>query len=159
MRQEIHFEFKRKFNLWTCLRMALLGPIILILGITQADYVELALGATETTETKLGTITVPASGISRIVGVYGIIHGVQTTGEENTGYFRLQFGTVPGVFKFPASVFLAGAGTLAGGTAMFEPKVIPVNITVPAKETIDAYVATFVAATGATRGMVGVIME
>lgn len=126
---------------------------------TQGDFVELALGATETTETSIGTINVPATGVSRVVGVYGIIHGVQTTAEENTGYFRLSFGTVPGVFKFPAQVLHAGAGTLAGGGYVMDPKIIPCNIPVPAKDTITAYAATFVAATGAERAMVGVIFE
>ena len=126
---------------------------------TQANYVELALGATETTETKLGTITIPNVGVSRIVGIYGINHGVQTTGEENSGYFRLQFGTIPGTFKFPAQVYEAGAGTLAGGNVAHEPKIIPVNILVQPNETIDCYMAQFVAGTGARRGTIGIIME
>lgn len=127
--------------------------------VTQGDFVELALGSTETTETELGTINVPAAGVSRIVGIYGIISGVQTTAENLSGYFRLAFGTVPGVFKFPASCFESGAGTLAGGAVRFEPKIIPVNIPVPSKETIKCYAATFVAASGACRAHVGVIME
>lgn len=126
---------------------------------TQAQFVELALGATETTETDLGDINVPAKGVTYIVGVYGICHGVQTTGEENSAYFRLEFSTVPGVYRFPAQVYEAGAGTLAGGNVSFEPKIIPVRIQVPPNETIACYMAQFVAATGARRGTVGVIME
>lgn len=129
------------------------------MGVTQGDYVEAALGSTETNETSLGTITVPSAGVTKIVGIYGIDHGVQTTGEEDSAYFRLAFKTVAGSFKFPAQVVEAGAGTLAGGTAEFVPKIIPVNIPVPPNETITAYMAQFVAATGARRGMVGVIFE
>lgn len=129
---------------------------------TQADYVELALGSTETTETKLGTITMPSgapTGKFKIIGIYAIIHGVTTTGEENSGYARLSFGTVSGVYKFPAQVHYAGAGTLVGPPASFEPKIIAVDIDVPANEKLDAYMATFVAATGAIRGMVGIIFR
>lgn len=127
--------------------------------LTQADQVELALGATETTETNLGTITIPSAGVRRIVGVYGIDHGVETTAEEASAYFRLAFKTVAGVFKFPAQVFNAGAGTLVGPASQHTPKIIPVDIPVPPNETITCYMAQYVASTGARRGTVGVIME
>ncbi len=125
----------------------------------QADYVELALGATETTETSLGSITIPNTGVSHIVGVYGVDHGVETTAEECSAFFRLQFKTVPGVFKFPAQVFNAGAGTLAAPASTFDPKIIPVDIPVPPNESVTCYMAQFVASTGARRGTVGLIME
>ncbi len=127
--------------------------------LTQADQVELALGATETTETNLGTIAIPSAGVSRIVGVYGIDHGVETTAEECSGYFRLAFKTVAGSFKFPVQVFNAGAGTLASPASEHVPKIIPVNIPVPANESIICYMAQYVASTGARRGTVGLIME
>lgn len=126
---------------------------------TQSDLVELALGATETTETKLGTISIPNTGVTKIVGVYGIDHGVETTGEECSGYFRLAFKTVSGTFNFPAQVLNAGAGTLVGPASEHSPKIIPVEIPVPPNETIDCYMAQFVASTGARRGTVGIIME
>lgn len=125
----------------------------------QADFVELALGATETTETSLGTVTIPNTGVKRIIGVYGVDHGVETTGEEASGYFRLQFKTVPGTFKFPAQVFNAGAGTLVGPASGFDPKIIPVDIPVPPNESVTCYMAQFVASTGARRGVVGLLME
>lgn len=127
--------------------------------ITQADFTEAALGSTETTETNLGTLTIPSAGVSRIVGVYGILEEITTTAEQGVGYFRLSFKTVAGSFKFPCATFQAPAGTLASPGFSYEPKIIPVNIPVPANETITAYMATFVAATGACRGMVGIIME
>lgn len=129
------------------------------MALTQGDFVESALGATETTETDLGSVTVPSAGVSRIVGIYGIVEGVTTTAEQLVAYFRLSFKTVAGTFKFPANSFQAPAGTLASPGFQFEPKIIPVNIPVPANETIRAYMATFVAATGACRGMVGFIFE
>lgn len=126
---------------------------------TQADQVELALGATETTETNLGTINIPSAGVRKIVGVYGIDHGVETTAEEASAYFRLAFKTVAGSYKFPAQVHNAGAGTLASPASELTPKIIPVDIPVPANETVTCYMAQYVASTGARRGTVGIIME
>lgn len=127
--------------------------------VTEGDFVELALGATETTETKLGTITMPSGTPRRIKGIYGVLQEITTTAEQGVGYFRLAFRTVAGSFKFPASTFHAPAGTLASPGFQYEPKIIPVEIEVPPNEAIDCYMATFVAATGACRGMVGVIWE
>lgn len=127
--------------------------------VTQGDWIENALGATETDETNLGDITIPADKDRRIIGVWCIINGIQTTSEYISGVFRLAFGTVSGKFKFPAQTLASGAGTLAGGAVAFEPRIIPVNIPVPAKETITAYVETFQAQTGACRAAVGIIYE
>jgi hypothetical protein len=126
---------------------------------TQGDFVELALAATETTETLIGTVNVPSAGVNRIVGIYGLLEGVTTTGEQIVGTYRLAFKTVAGSFKFPASSFQAPAGTLASPGFQYEPKIIPVNIPVPPLETISCYANTFVAATGACRAMVGFIFE
>ena len=126
---------------------------------TRADFKEAALGATETTETSLGTITIPPSGVSRIVGVYGVLEEITTTGEQGVGFFRLAPSQHSGTYKFPASTFHAPAGTLASPGFSYEPKIIPVNIPVEPNETIELFMATFVAATGACRGMAGLIME
>jgi hypothetical protein len=134
-------------------------PIILCLGLTQGDFVEAALGSTETTETSLGTVTVPSAGVSRIVGIYGVAEVPTTTAELGTGYFRLAFKTVAGSFKFPVSVFQGPAGTLASNAALLEPKIIPVSIPVPPNETINGYMTLFVAASGSCRGLVGFIFE
>lgn len=126
---------------------------------TQGDFVESALGSTETTETNMGTITVPPTGVSRIVGIYGILEEITTTAEQGVGYVRLAFKTVAGSFKFPCSTYHAPAGTLASPGFRYEPKIIGVNIPVPPNEQITPYMAAFVAATGACRGMVGLIFE
>lgn len=126
---------------------------------THGTFVENALGATETTETNLGTITMPSGAKKRIVGVWGIINGIQTTAEYISGYFRLEFGKLGGDFKFPAQSLASGAGTLAGGAVAMEPRIIPVNIEVEANETIKPYVATWQAQTGACRSAVGVLYD
>ena len=129
------------------------------MGMTQGNFVEAALGATETTETLIGTINVPAAGISRIVGVYGDVSGVTTTAEQIIGSYRLGFQTLAGTFKFPASSFQAPAGTLTSPGFQYEQKIIPVNIPIPANETISCYATLNAVATGACRAMVGMIFE
>lgn len=126
---------------------------------TQGDFVELALGATETTETLIGSITIPTAGVSRIVGIYGVIEGITTTAEQLVGYIRITFKSLSGTFKFPASSFQAPAGTLTSPGFQYETKIIPVNIPVNPNESISCYAATFVAATGACRAMIGFIFE
>lgn len=161
MRIEIEKQLKscrRKFRLSKALMLAMILPVLLVLGITQAAYIENALGSTETTETNLGTYTIPPTGVSRIIGVYGINHGVQTTGEECSSYFRIAFGTGPNLsLKFPCQICDAGAGTLAGLGIAFDPKIIPVDIPLQPNDVITAYMTQFVASTGARRGMVGFI--
>ena len=126
---------------------------------TQGDYVELALGSTETTETELGTITIPSAGVSRVIGVWGVLNAVQTTAEYVSGYFRLAFGSIAGTYKFPTSNIVAGAGTLAGGTVGTEVRIIPVNIPVPNKESVKCFMNTSLAQTGNCKGAVGLIFE
>lgn len=127
---------------------------------TQGDYAEGALGSTETTETSLGSISIPATGVSRIVGIYGIATIQTTTAAEGTaGGFRLAFKTVSGTFKFPVTVFQGAAGTLADIGPVHMPQIIPVDIAVPSNETITCYVTLNLAQTGTCRGMVGVIYE
>lgn len=129
-----------------------------MLNPTQGDFVELALGATETTETELGTLTMPPTA-RKIIGIYGTIEGISTTAEQLVGYFRLAFGNLSGRFKFPATSFQAPAGTLASPGFEYQPKIIPCDIDVVGNETIKCYAATFVAATGACRAMVGIIFQ
>ncbi len=121
----------------------------------QGKVIEAALGSTETTETTLGTYTVPPVGINRIVGVSGVItEQAQTTSEGTDGQFRLGFDTTNGSFEFPATIFGGSAGTIAGGAASFHPQIIPCDIPVVPGTVITAYAKTFLAQTGTCRGKV-----
>jgi len=127
---------------------------------TQCDYVEKALGSTETGETNLGNITIPATGVSRIIGVAGIITiETSTAGEGVAGYVKLVPKTKSGVYKFPAQIIQGPAGTIGDSGETFTPKFIPVDIDVPANETITCYAALFKAQTGSCRGAVFLLME
>ena len=127
---------------------------------TQGDIVYSALNATETTETLVGSITIPTTGVSRIVGIYGcLIQPTATAAESVSGFFRLAFTTVSGKFKFPATPYGGPAGTLASNSASQPYQIIPVNIPVPPNETVSCYMAANKAMTGTGEGLVGLILE
>lgn len=125
---------------------------------TQGDNVEAALGSTETTETSLGSVTVPLN-CKKIVGVYGIANVLTTTAELASGKFRFVAGTVAGVFKFPLQVNQGPAGTLASPGFSNEPKIIPVDIPCVPNDSLSCYAVLDVAQTGTCRTRVGFIFE
>lgn len=136
----------------------LCAPLMFVLGITQGDFIRTALGATETTETSLGAINIPAGGVTRIVGIYGTCSvETPTSGQGGVADFRLAFKTVPGSFKFPAAV--AYGPLTSASSAMGLPYIIPVNIPVPQLETVNCFMTLEIAQTGACVGTVGLIME
>lgn len=127
---------------------------------TQGDCVYLALNATETTETDLGTITIPAQGVSRIVGVWGeLMQPTATAGETCSGFFKLKFKSVPGTFKFPCTQLFGPAGTLASNAHKGAVQIIPVNIPVPGNESVTISMTANKALTGTGEGFAGIIME
>ncbi len=141
-------------------KLLVLCSVLMVMGITQADLVYLALSATETTETLLGTITIPTVGVRRIVGVYGILmQPTATAGETVSGFFRLSFSSVAGKFKFPCTMMFGPAGTLASNATVAAAQIIPVDIPVPANETVSCYMSANKAMTGTGEGVVGLIME
>lgn len=131
-----------------------------MLMITQGDIVYSALGATETTESLVGTITVPTAGVRKIIGVYGLLmQPTATAGETVSGYFRLAFSTVAGTFKFPCTMMFGPAGTLASVGPVGQTQIIPVDIQVPPNESVKCYMTANKALTGTGEGMIGLIME
>lgn len=126
----------------------------------QADRVYSALNATETSETVIGTITIPTQGVRHIVGVWGkLMQPTATAGEMISGHFRLALTTVSGKFKFPVMCVHGPAGTLAANAHAVPTTIIPVDIPVPANETIACYMTADIALTGTCTGEVGIIME
>lgn len=126
----------------------------------QSDRVYSALNATETTETKVGSITIPPVGVRRIVGISAqLMQPTATAGEQISGYVRLAFKTVSGLFKFSAQAIYGPAGTLAASQHGYVPAIIPVDIPVPANEVVDCYMAADVVLTGTGTGAVSLLME
>lgn len=128
--------------------------------VLQGDHVAKDLGATETIETELGTITIPATGVSKIVGIAASI-AIQTAtaGEGTHGEVRLAFKTVSGSFVFPVDIIYGPAGTLADSGHSYKPTILPVEIPVPPNETITVYAALDLAQTGTCHGHVFLLME
>ena len=125
---------------------------------TQADYISKPLGADETVETVIGEVTIPATGVSKIVGLVGIITIKTTTaGKGTAGYIRLAFKTVAGTYKFAAQIFQGAFGTTGGIGPAQDPKIIPVDISVPANEVITIYAALDTAQTGSCVASVNLI--
>jgi len=147
----------RRAKMAAMLLFAVMLPVLLVMGITQADMVYAALNATETTETSLGTIQVPPTGVSRIVGVYGaLLQPLATSGETVTGFFRIASGVTSGKFKFPAQGI---AGAAAVGVIQEPLRIIPVNIPVVPNDILTIYMAANKAMTGTGEGVAGLIFE
>lgn len=125
---------------------------------TQANLVEAALNATETTETSLGNITVPL-GAKKIVGVYGTANVLTTTAELASGKFRFTQGQQAGVWTFPLTIHQGPAGTLASPGWAASHQIIPVDIPCRENDTMTFFATLNVAQTGNCRAQCGVIFE
>ena len=125
----------------------------------QVDRVYLALNATETTETKIGTITIP-NGVKRIVGIIAAIQQpTATAGELVSGYARLAFSTVSGRFKYNATAVYGPAGTLATNAVVATSATQVADIPVKDNESVDIYMAGDIALTGTCTGICALLME
>lgn len=124
---------------------------------TQANLVDAALNATETTETSLGNITVPL-GAKKIVGVYGTANVLTTTAELASGKFRFTQGQQAGVWTFPLLIHSAPLGATAAPAALGH-QIIPVDIPCRENDTMTFFATLNVAQTGACRAQCGVIFE
>jgi hypothetical protein len=119
--------------------------------------IEGALGATETTETQLGTHQNTLGKGTTIRSICGTVNSIATTGELPSGKFRLAFKTIPGNFEYPLTIHNAPAGTLASPGSAHVQQWIPVSIPFPANEIVTAYATLNVAQTGAQRVQVGLL--
>jgi len=115
---------------------------------TQFKYVSLDLGATETTYTDLGDITVPI-GASRITGI--CMCAATETGTTAEGYLaigKLEYIGAPALDGIPVN--LSSMEDVTTGAAT--PRFFPVNIPVPTQRVINPYIKTTLAQTGTVRG-------
>lgn len=128
--------------------------------VTHGDFVDKDLGATETTETNIGTITMSAKA-RRIVGIWGVVVvQTNTAGEGTHGQFRMESPDIDlAPSKFPCDMIMGSAGTVAGGASHHMTRIIPVDIPVSGLSKIDFHVATDLAQTGTCHATCGVIYE
>jgi len=127
---------------------------------TKADYVQSDLGATETTETDLGDITLSGKSAGHIIGVWGCVAKEEATLKEGTlAFFRLASDDVDiSPAKFPAVV--GGGGTTStSDSVQMMPMIIPVDIQASPLAKIGCYMVLTIAQAATTVGAVGLIYE
>lgn len=108
-----------------------------------------AVASGDTTETSLGTLTVPKSA-KVIVGVksYHIAADTLTTGEVVSGILRLSSSDLN---LAPMEIPIHVTSVLTSGIADHEPNVIPLNIPVSGGEQVEGLVTMDMAETGAIK--------
>lgn len=116
---------------------------------TQFGHISTALGATETTETDLGEITVP-SGARVITGISAAVVLQTGTATEGTlGHARLSYsksGTIEGV---PTAIVVSEE---LGGS--YTPEFTPVNLPVVPLTKIKCYATLTLAQTGTAHALI-----
>lgn len=116
---------------------------------TQFGYIETALGATETTETDLGDITVPV-GASRITGICAACAiATGTAGDGCVGRSRISFAGSGEIDGVPTAI--AVMEELGGA---YVAKFTPVNIPCTALQKIHCYMTLSIAQAGACTGLI-----
>jgi len=121
---------------------------------TQFAYISTALGATETTETDLGDITVP-SGASRLTGVCAacaLQTGTATQGP--LGHAKLSYSGSGDLDGIPVAIVCMEE---LGGA--YEPEFTPCNCSVTPLTKIEAYMTLTVAQTGTCHGVISLRFE
>lgn len=111
----------------------------------------------DTTETTIGTVTLPSTA-KRIVGigVYANGGGGPTTLEPQTGIFRVKINNIdvtPGTF--PLDVFIV----LTSGVASLSPRIWAVNWGPSGSSVVEFFVTMDMAMTGALKGRGYVLYE
>lgn len=121
---------------------------------TQFAHKGSALGATETTETDLGDITVP-NGVSRITGISACCAiETGTAGDGALGHSRLSWAGAPELDGIPVGIAVMEE---LGGS--FVPQYLPVNIPIKALTTVHCYMTLTVAQGGACYGLISLRFE
>jgi len=116
---------------------------------TQFGYKATALGATETTETSLGDITVPtkASRITGICAACALETGTATEGP--LGHARISYSGSGELDGIPVAIVCMEE---LGGA--YEPEFTPVNLPVTSLSKIKCYMTLTTTQTGTAHGMV-----
>lgn len=121
---------------------------------TQFGYVSTALGATETTETDLGTITVPV-GARRVTGICAAVVLQTGTATEGTlGHARLTWSQAGEMDGIPCAIVVSEE---LGGS--YTPKFTPVNWNVVAQSKIKCYATLTLAQTGTAHCVISLRFE
>ena len=121
---------------------------------TQFGSKNAALGATETTETNLGTITVP-KGASRITGISAAVVLETGTATEGTlGHARLSFTGAQDIKGIPCAIVISEE---LGGS--YTPRFTPCNIPVSELTDISCFATLTLAQTGTAHALISLRFE
>lgn len=116
---------------------------------TQFGHISTALGATESTETDLGDITVP-SGASRITGISAAIVLQTGTATEGTlAHARLSYSGSGNIQGIPCAVVVSEE---LGGS--YTPKFTPCNLPVTALTKVSVFATATLDQTGTAHALV-----
>lgn len=115
---------------------------------TQFGYKSTALGATETTETALGEITVP-DGARTITGICAaVVLQTGTAAEGTLGHARLSYSKSGEIDGVPCAIVVSEE---LGGS--YTPKFTPVNLPVVPLTKIKTYAVLSLAQTGTAHAL------
>ena len=121
---------------------------------SQFGHISTALGATETTETDLGDITVP-SGAGRITGICGAVVLQTGTATEGTlAHVRLSYSGSGEITGVPCAIVVSEE---LGGS--YTPKFTPVNLPVVPLTKIHCYATATLDQTGTAHALVSLRFE
>ncbi len=111
----------------------------------------------DTTETLIGTVTLPSTA-KRIIGIgcYAIAGATLTSAEAATGVFRVQVNNMD---VTPANFPLDCVSVLTSGAIAFSPRVYPVDWAPAGNSVVSFYVTMDMAQTGALKARGFVIYE
>lgn len=111
----------------------------------------------DTTETNIGTITLPSTA-KRILGIgcYAIAAATLTSGEAATGIFRVQVNNMD---VTPANFPLDCVSILTSGAVSFSPRVFPVDWAPAGNSVVTFHVTMDSAQTGALKARGFVLYE
>lgn len=121
---------------------------------TQFGSKDAALGATETTETNLGTIKVPA-GASKITGICAaVVLQTGTAAEGTLGHARISYSGAGDIKGIPCAVVVSEE---LGGS--YTPKFTPCTLRVTALIDVSCFMTLTLAQTGTCHGLVSLRFE
>lgn len=116
---------------------------------TQFAHKSTALGATETTETDLGEVTVP-EGASEITGISAaIVLQTGTAAEGTLGHARLSYSKSGDLEGIPCAIVVSEE---LGGS--YTPKFTPVNLPVTPLTKIKCFATLTLAQTGTAHALI-----
>ena len=121
---------------------------------TQFGHIHTELGATETTESSLGNITVP-KGARQVTGICAaVVLETGTAAEGTVGHCRLSYSGAGELKGIPMAIVVSEE---LGGS--YVPQFMPFNMSVQALTNIACFATLTLAQTGTTHALISLRFE